>query len=133
MRTATKGYLASCGLTVPRIDNARRIVDFALELQRILDRFSAQWGVSLRLRAGLDVGSASSGLVGRAHMVYDLWGEAVNLAFRVQAERGESGIYLTERVASGVPSSVPLIDVGVVDTPSGPQRILRIDLAHGHD
>ena len=133
VRTATKGYLASCGLTVPRIDNARRIVDFALELQRILDRFSAQWGVSLHLRAGLDLGSASSGLVGRAHMVYDLWGEAVNLAFRVQAERGESGIYLTERVASGVPSTVPLVDVGVIDSPTGPQRILRIDLAHGHD
>lgn len=133
VRTATKGYLASCGLTVPRIDNARRIVEFALELQRILDRFSAQWGVALHLRAGLDLGSASSGLVGRAHMVYDLWGEAVNLAFRVQAERGESGIYLTERVASGVPANVPLVDVGVVDTPTGPQRILRIDLAHGHD
>ncbi len=133
VRTATKGYLASCGLTVPRIDNARRIVDFALELQRILDRFSAQWGVSLHIRAGLDLGSASSGLVGRAHMVYDLWGEAVNLAFRVQAERAESGIYLTERVAAGVPASVPLIDVGVVDTPSGPQRILRIDLTRGHD
>lgn len=133
VRTATKGYLASCGLTVPRIDNARRIVDFALELQRILDRFSAQWGVSLHLRAGLDLGSASSGLVGRAHMVYDLWGEAVNLAFRVQAERSESGIYLTERLAAGVPASVPLIDVGVVDTPAGPQRILRIDLARHHD
>ena len=133
VRTATKGYLASCGLTVPRIDNARRIVDFALELQRILDRFSAQWGVTLHLRAGLDHGSASSGLVGRAHMVYDLWGEAVNLAFRVQAERAESGIYLTERVAAGVPATVPLIDVGVVDTPSGPQRILRIDLTRRHD
>lgn len=133
VRTATKGYLASCGLTVPRIDNARRIVDFALELQRILDRFSAQWGVSLHLRAGLDLGSASSGLVGRAHMVYDLWGEAVNLAFSVQAERTESGIYLTERIAAGLPSTVPLIAVGIVDTSSGPQRILRIDLDRGHD
>ncbi|MDO9590649.1 MAG: adenylate/guanylate cyclase domain-containing protein [Microcella sp.] len=133
VRTATKGYLASCGLTVPRIDNARRIVDFALELQRILDRFSAQWGVSLHLRAGLDLGSASSGLVGRAHMVYDLWGEAVNLAFRVQAERAESGIYLTERIAVGLPASVPLIAIGVVDTSDGPQRILRIDLDRGHD
>ena len=35
VRTTTKGYLASCGLTVPRIDNARRMVDYAIELTRI--------------------------------------------------------------------------------------------------
>lgn len=133
VRTATKGYLASCGLTVPRIDNARRIVDFALELQRILDRFSAQWGVSLRLRAGLDLGSASSGLVGRAHMVYDLWGEAVNLAFQIQSERPEAGIYITERVAAGLPETVPLVAVGVVQLADGPQRILRVDVNRAHD
>jgi class 3 adenylate cyclase len=133
VRTATKGYLASCGLTVPRIDNARRIVDFALELQSILDRFSAQWGVSLHLRAGLDLGSASSGLVGRAHMVYDLWGEAVNLAFRVQSQHSEAGIYLTDRVAAGLPSTVPLVVVGVVELSDGPQRILRIDVNRDHD
>ncbi len=133
VRTATKGYLASCGLTVPRIDNARRIVDFALELQRILDRFSAQWGVSLHLRAGLDVGSASSGLVGRAHMVYDLWGEAVNLAFQIQSERIEAGIYLTERVAAGLPDTVPLVAVGAVQMSDGPQRIFRLDVNRAHD
>ena len=42
---------------------------------------------------GLDLGEASSGLVGRAHMVYDLWGDAVNLAFRLQAERVESDLH----------------------------------------
>lgn len=130
VRTTTKGYLASCGLTVPRIDNARRMVDYAMELTRILDRFSAQWGVPLALRAGIDLGEASSGLVGRAHMVYDLWGDAVNLAFRLQAERTESGIFLTDRVAAGLPATVRLLDAGVVGTSSGEQRVWRVDTEH---
>jgi len=127
VRTTTKGYLASCGLTVPRIDAARRVVEYAVELTRIVDRFSKQTGVPLALRAGLDQGQASSGLVGRAHLVYDLWGDAVNLAFRLQAERAESGIYLTDRVAAGLPDTVRLVDEGTIDTGEGPQRVWRVD------
>lgn len=133
VRTTTQGYLASSGLTVPRIDNARRIVEFAIELQRILDRFSAQWGARLALRAGLDLGPASSGLVGRAHMVYDLWGEAVSLAFRIQAERAESGIFVTDRVAQDLPDSIRLVEVGAVQTARGDQRVWRVDGVSGSD
>lgn len=128
VRTTTKGYLASCGLTVPRIDNARRMVDYAIELTRIVDRFSAQWGVSLALRAGIDLGEASSGLVGRAHMVYDLWGDAVNLAFRLQAERVESGIFVTDRLAEGLPATVRLVEAGVISTAEGEQKVWRVEL-----
>ena len=130
VRTTTKGYLASCGLTVPRIDNARRMVDYAVALTRIVDRFSAQWGVPLALRAGVDLGEASSGLVGRAHMVYDLWGDAVNLAFRLQAERSDSGIFVTDRVAAGLPATIRLLDAGVVTTAQGEQRVWRVDTEH---
>ena len=42
IRTLHNGYLASCGLSVPRIDNVRRTVDFAIEMQRIVDRFNSE-------------------------------------------------------------------------------------------
>lgn len=130
VRTTTKGYLASCGLTVPRIDSARRVVEYALELSRIVDRFSRQSGVPLALRAGLDQGQASSGLVGRAHLVYDLWGDAVNLAFRLQAERSESGIFVTDRIAAGLPATLLLVEAGQIETSAGPQRVWRVDGEH---
>ena len=79
VRTTRSGYLASCGLTIPRVDNARRMVDFATELQRILERFGGKHGAELNLRAGLDTGTVTSGLVGQAHIAYDLWGDAVTL------------------------------------------------------
>ena len=92
----------------PRVDNARRAVEFAIELNTILERYSAQQGVELGLRAGLDSGQVTSGLIGRARVVYDMWGDAVNLAFRVQGDSDEPGIYITQRVADRIPDTVPM-------------------------
>lgn len=126
VRTTTKGYLASCGLTVPRVDNARRMVEFALELEAILERYSAQWGADLRLRAGIDVGDLTSGLVGQSHMIYDLWGEAVNLAFQLQGDHRDGGIFLTDRVLEGLPDRPVLIDAGVIDSNGARVAVWRI-------
>jgi class 3 adenylate cyclase len=132
VRTTTKGYLASCGLTVPRIDNARRMVEFAIEIQRVVERYSAQWGADLSLRAGVDVGNVTSGLVGRAHMVYDLWGDAVNLVFQIQGEHPESGIFITQSVVERLPDQVPLTEAGIIQSPEGPQPIWRVSTAVQH-
>ena len=129
VRTTRQSYLASCGLAVPRVDNARRAVEFALELETILERWSTQQGVELRLRAGLDSGRATSGLIGRARVVYDMWGDAVNLAFRVQGDSQEPGIYLTQRVADRIPDTIALAPAGEVTTTSGTQRVWRVGAA----
>ncbi|MBJ7340788.1 adenylate/guanylate cyclase domain-containing protein [Mycolicibacterium sp.] len=98
VRTLHNGYLASCGLNVPRIDNVRRTVDFAVEMQRIIARFNGQTGNHLQLRAGIDTGTVSSGLVGRSNLAYDMWGAAVSLAFQVQAGSPQPGVFATSRV-----------------------------------
>lgn len=127
VRTTRQSYLASCGLATPRVDNARRAVEFALELDVILERYSTQQGVRLDLRAGLDSGKVTSGLIGRARVVYDMWGDAVNLAFRVQGDSDEPGIYVTQRVADRLPDSIPVLPAGDVETQSGTQRVWRVE------
>ncbi|WP_194397494.1 adenylate/guanylate cyclase domain-containing protein [Microbacterium atlanticum] len=127
VRTTRQSYLASCGLATPRVDNARRAVEFALELDTILERYSAQQGVSLALRAGLDSGKVTSGLIGRARVVYDMWGDAVNLAFRVQGDSDAPGIYLTQRVAERLPDSIPVHPAGEIETQSGGQRVWKVE------
>lgn len=127
VRTTRQGYLASCGLSVPRVDHARRTVDFAIEIQTILARFGAQHGAELNVRAGLDSGTVTSGLVGRAHISYDLWGDAVNLAFNLQRGTNEAGIFLTERVVERLSDTSDLLPVGDLETSSGVQRVWRID------
>ena len=98
VRTVHNGYLASCGLNVPRLDNVRRTVDFALEFQRIIDLFNTETGHHLGLRAGIDTGRVSSGLIDRSSIIYDMWGAAVNLAYRVQSGSPQPGIYVTQQV-----------------------------------
>lgn len=61
-------------------------------------------------------------------MVYDLWGDAVNLAFQLQAERVESGIFVTDRLAEGLPASVRLVEAGVIATADGEQKVWRVEL-----
>jgi len=127
VRSTRQGYLASCGLVVPRVDNARRAVMFAIDMQQIVEHFGAQQGVKLAIRAGIDTGTVSSGLVGRSKVVYDLWGDAVSLAFRLQGGANEAGIFVTQRVVDKIADQLPFTDSGVVATPSGNQRVWRID------
>jgi len=127
VRSSQRGYLASCGLAVPRIDNARRVVDFTLELQSIIERFNATNGSRVALRAGLDTGEVTSGLVGRTSMVYDMWGDAVTLAHRVQDVSSQAGIYATERVVQKIGDAVPATDSGTVTTQTGEQRVYRLE------
>ena len=127
VRTTRAGYLASCGLTIPRVDNARRMVDFAMELERIAERYGGKHGASLSIRAGIDTGMVTSGLVGQTHIAYDLWGDAVNLAFQLQGTNSESGIFLTQQVVDRMPDTVHVRDWGFVNTASGPQKVWRVD------
>ncbi|MCU1411211.1 MAG: hypothetical protein JWR04_1918 [Rhodoglobus sp.] len=127
VRTTRAGYLASCGLTIPRVDNARRMVDFAMELERIAERYGGKHGAPLSIRAGIDTGQVTSGLVGQTHIAYDLWGDAVNLAFQLQGTNRESGIFLTQQVVDRMPDTVHVRDWGFVNTASGPQKVWRVD------
>lgn len=127
VRTTRSGYLAGCGVVVPRVDNARRTVDFALEAQAVLARFGVLHRKPLALRVGLDTGTVSSGLIGRSHVAYDLWGDAVSLAFRVQGDAVGPGVFATDRVVQRLPAGAyDLEEAGRVETASGDQRVWRI-------
>jgi class 3 adenylate cyclase len=126
VRTVHNGYLASCGLNAPRLDNVRRIVDFAVETQRIIDRLNAETGRHLGLRAGIDAGRVSSGLVGRSSIVYDMWGAAVNLAYRVQSGSPQEGIYVTQRVYETIGDITAFAPAGSITIDGVEQPIWRV-------
>jgi class 3 adenylate cyclase len=126
VRTLRNGYLASCGLNVPRIDNVRRTVDFAIEMNRIVDRFNGEAGQALKLRAGIDTGTVSSGLVGRASLAYDMWGAAVDLAFSVQSGSPQPGVYVTSDVYDAMRDSRQFTAGGEITVAGKPQPIWRL-------
>jgi class 3 adenylate cyclase len=114
VRNTHNGYLASCGLTVPRLDNIRRTVDFAIDMQRIVDRFNAETGRSIQLRAGIDTGTVTSGLIGRAGLVYDLWGGAVHLASKIRRGLSEPGVYVSQDVYDATRDAVQYAPAGTI-------------------
>ncbi|MDV3126314.1 HAMP domain-containing protein [Mycobacterium sp. 21AC1] len=126
VRTLHNGYLASCGLTVPRLDNVRRTVDFAVEMQRIVDRFRSESGYELRLRAGIDTGTVSSGLVGRSSLAYDMWGSAVDLAHQVQSGTPTSGVYVSGRVHDVTRDTRQYTAAGTVTVGDAEEQIWRL-------
>lgn len=126
VRTLRGGYLASSGLTVPRVDNVRRAVEFAREMRAVVERFNAQNGSNLDLRAGVDTGSVTSGLVARTSLAYDLWGDAVSLAYRVRSVTGEPGIYVTRAVRDRLLDTVSFADAGTVELRGIAQPVYRV-------
>lgn len=126
VRTLRNGYWASSGLSMPRLDNVRRTVDFALEMQRIIERFNTEAGTALKLRAGIDTGAVSSGLVGRSNLAYDMWGSAVNLAYRVQRGSPQAGVYVTERVFEVMGDTRDLEPAGTVSVDGADEPIWRL-------
>ncbi|HEX2283621.1 MAG TPA: adenylate/guanylate cyclase domain-containing protein [Mycobacterium sp.] len=126
VRVLHNGYLASCGLSVPRLDNVRRTVDFAVEMQRILDRFNAETGNDFKLRAGIDTGTVTSGLVGRSTLAYDMWGSAVNLAYQVQSGSPQPGVYVTSRVYDSMRDSRDFTSAGVITVDGEEQPVWRL-------
>jgi class 3 adenylate cyclase len=126
VRILHNGYLASCGLSVPRLDNVRRTVDFAAETKRIIDRFNAENDQNLKLRAGIDTGTVTSGLVGRSTLAYDMWGAAVDLAYQVRSGTPQPGIYVTSQVYDVLRDSRDFTSAGVITVDGEEQPIWRL-------
>lgn len=126
VRMLRGGYLASSGLVVPRVDNVRRSVEFARNLLGVIDRFNAQNGSSIGLRAGVDTGTVTSGLVGRTSLAYDLWGDAVNLAYRVRSVTGEPGIYVSQTVYDRVREIFPFVEAGTIEAHGAAETVWKV-------
>lgn len=126
VRTLHNGYLASCGLTVPRLDNVRRTVDFAVEMRSIVERFSAESGNDLQLRAGINTGTVTSGLIGRSTLAYDMWGDTVDLANSVQTGHSRAGIYVTSRVHDALRDTRRFEPVDAIDVSGRPEAVWRL-------
>jgi class 3 adenylate cyclase len=122
------GLLATCGLVEPRVDHASRTIAFARELIEIVGRFNDQHGADLSLRAGIDSGPVTSGLVGQRSTVYALWGEAVDLAHRVHASIRSAGIFASSRVHDAVAGIHQFELAGTITGKDGPEQVWRLEV-----
>lgn len=126
IRTFHNGYLAGCGLTVPRLDSVHRAVEFTLEMRPIIERFNGRTGRHLRLRVGISSGDAISGLIGQSGLVYDMWGSALSLAYQIHGELAEPGIYVSSRIYQAVRDLWRFKSAGTISVDGVEQQIWRL-------
>lgn len=97
-KTIGSVYMAVCGLSVPRLDHAKRTIDFAKDMLRIVRRFNQEHQTNLQIRIGVNSGSVVAGIVGKDKFIYDLWGDTVNIANRLQNQGKWNTIQVSQNV-----------------------------------
>jgi guanylate cyclase len=99
IKTMGDGYLAVSGAPNERPDHAEVMCELALRFQEAMPGIGDELGHAFQLRIGLHTGRLVAGVVGTARFSYDLWGDTVNLASRMEALTEPGKIRVTESVA----------------------------------
>ena len=98
IKTIGDAYMVAGGLPLPREDHCEAVVAFGVEILTVVDRFRAWNGDSVCLRVGIHSGPVVAGVIGHRKFSYDMWGDTVNTASRMEASGLESTIQVTAEV-----------------------------------
>lgn len=90
IKTVGDAYMAAAGVPLAVPDHAERIARLALAMVEACERLGRETGLTLQLRVGIHSGSAISGVIAQKKFSYDLWGDTVNTASRLES-RGVAG------------------------------------------
>lgn len=124
IKTIGDAYMVAAGLPVARDDHAVVVADMALAMQATVKELSLKMGEEVQLRIGIHSGPAIAGVIGTSKVFYDVWGDTVNTASRMESH-GEPGriqitgatrALLEDRFKTSERGVVEIKGVGPMDT-----------------
>ncbi len=84
IKTIGDAYMVASGIPEPHPEHLQRLACMALDMQTLLVKIAQERGFALSMRMGLAAGPVMAGVIGRQKFTYDVWGDAVNLAARLE-------------------------------------------------
>jgi adenylate cyclase len=85
IKTLGDSYMVAGGLPEPRADHAHAVADMALAMIATVERMNSELPIALQMRIGIHSGDVVAGIIGTHKFVYDIWGDAVNIASRMES------------------------------------------------
>ncbi len=113
IKTIGDCYMAASGVPEPRTDHAEVIARLALDMRRVVSERSFH-GQQVRFRIGINSGPLVAGVIGTRKFIYDLWGDTVNTASRMESHGIAGTIQLTEATRRLLPSRFVVSERGMV-------------------
>jgi PAS domain S-box-containing protein len=115
IKTIGDAYMVVGGLPTPRANHAEAIAEMALDMQEEIARFNARTGETFNIRIGINTGPVVAGVIGIKKFIYDLWGDTVNTASRMESHGIPGCIQVTQATYKRLRDNYLFEERGVIE------------------
>ena len=128
IKTIGDAYMVAAGIPTPREDHARVLARFALAARDELAEHNLTTDTPVQLRVGINSGPVVAGVIGRRRFLYDLWGDTVNTASRMESHGLPGQIQITETTRALLDGEFACTERGIIEVKGkGPTRTWLLD------
>lgn len=100
IKTIGDAYMAACGVPSPNKRHAEIMLKFAIQMHKDFAEYNKTSRIKFRIRIGLNSGPVIAGIIGKNKFIYDIWGDTVNVASRMESNCSPGHIRMTESVVN---------------------------------
>lgn len=130
IKTIGDSYMLVGGLPTPREDHAEAVAAMALDMFDAIERLNQQNNSNFKIRVGIHTGPVVAGVIGKNKFNYDLWGDAVNVASRMESHGVPGKIQISETTYQKVKDKFILEKRGIIEVKGKGEMVTYMLLGH---